>query len=262
MSQWLVTNVPALLLLVLLIVVIVGGALLIQKFVRRRFPGLAGEELNDVTRFTFGFVGFVYAFITGFIISSMWGQTSTAQSNAAAEGAAAVQMARDLNGFDKPDSDSVRQSMLDYERAAIIEWDRGQGERSSEADLALARLNTAYDRVNATTDAQKTRLATSYTNLGTISQARTVRLLTAREDVAPPWPLWAVIVLISVLVLGCAIVYNVEQPKMHYPMVAVFGVMVAANLFLVLELTYPFGGAVAITSAPLQESISILGQSH
>jgi hypothetical protein len=42
MSQWLVSNVPALLLLVLLIVVIVGGALLIQKFVRRRFPALAG----------------------------------------------------------------------------------------------------------------------------------------------------------------------------------------------------------------------------
>jgi Protein of unknown function (DUF4239) len=260
MSLWLVSNVPPLLLLLALIVVIAGGAVLIQKLIRRRFPVLAGEELNDVTRFTFGFVGFVYAFITGFIVSSLWGQISTAQSNATAEGAAAVQMARDLSGFDKGDSDRVRQSLLAYERVAVTEWDQARGKRLVEVDRALAQLNTSYDQVNATTDAQKTRLATSYTNLGSISQARTVRLLTARQDAALPWPLLVVIFLVSALVLGSVIVYSVESPVLRWPMVAVFGVMIASNLFLILEFTYPYIGAVAITSEPLQESISVLSQ--
>ncbi|MFL6085507.1 MAG: hypothetical protein ACJ74F_20390 [Mycobacterium sp.] len=37
------------------------------------------------------------------------------------------------------------------------------------------------------------------------------------------------------LVLGCTIIYGVEEPAMHYPMVATVGVLVAANLFLVLD---------------------------
>jgi hypothetical protein len=49
--------------------------------------------------------------------------------------------------------------------------------------------------------------------------------------------LWAVIFLTSGLLVGCAIVYGVEKPAMHYIMVATVGVLVAANLFLVLEVS-------------------------
>ena len=66
-----------------------------RAFVRRRYPALTGDEHNDVTKFTYGFIGFVYAFFIGFVVSSMWGQINTADANAHAEGAAAVQMAKD-----------------------------------------------------------------------------------------------------------------------------------------------------------------------
>lgn len=66
MSRWLVTAIPSWLLLAGLIVLICGAAVLIQRFVRRRFPALTGEEHNDVTKFTYGFIGFLYAFFIGF----------------------------------------------------------------------------------------------------------------------------------------------------------------------------------------------------
>ena len=65
MSRWLVSNLPSWLLLLGLIVVVAGGAVLILLFVRRRFPGLNGDEHNDATRFAFGVVGFVFAFFVG-----------------------------------------------------------------------------------------------------------------------------------------------------------------------------------------------------
>jgi hypothetical protein len=178
-SRWLVTYVPSWALMIGLIVLIAGGAVLTQAYIRRRFPALTGDEHNDVTKFTYGFIGFV--------VSSMWGQINTADANARAEGAAAVQMARDLNVFEKADSDRIRQSLLAYEQAAIAEWSRAGVARSPEAVSALTNLYTAYQQVQAKTDAQKTSLATSFSNLGKISQARTVRLLTAREDTGPPW---------------------------------------------------------------------------
>jgi hypothetical protein len=102
MSWWLVTHIPSGLLLISLIAIIAGGAALIQRYVRRRFPSLKGDAHNDGTKFTYGFIGFFYAFFIGFVINSMWGQNNAADANARAEGAAAAQMARDAVVFEAP----------------------------------------------------------------------------------------------------------------------------------------------------------------
>jgi len=257
-SGWIVKHIPPGLLLLLLVVLIAGGAMFLVAVVRRRFPALTGDEHNDVTKFTYGFIGFIYAFFIGFVVSSMWGQTNSADSNARDEGAAAVEMARNLDAFTPADSDRLRASLLRYEQAAIAEWDLGTGIRSPETETALAELTAAYRQVDASTDVQKSALATSMTKLDTVSQARTVRLLTAREDTGPPWPLWAVIFLTSAMVVGTVVIYGVEKPGMHYPMVAIVGLIVAANLFLILELSHPYLGGIATTSEPLHEVVSVL----
>jgi hypothetical protein len=260
MSWWIVNYIPSWVLLTGLIVLIAGGAVLTQRYVRRRFPVLKGDAHNDVTKFAYGFIGFVYAFFIGFVVSSMWGQNNTADGNARAEGAAAAQMARDAVVFDGVDKNRIRQSLLTYEHAAIAEWSHAGNSRSPDADTALARVYQAYDGVAAKTDTQKTLLATSFSNLDKISQARTVRLLTAREDAGLPWPFWAVIFVTSSLVLGTVIIYGVEKPILHYPMVAIVAVIVATNLFLVVELAHPYVGAVSTSSDPLQEVVAVLSQ--
>lgn len=242
MTAWLVSAVPSGLLFIGLVVVIAGGAILLRMFLRRRFSALARDEHNDVTKFTYGFIGFVYAFFIGFVVSAMWGQINTADGGARAEGAAAVQIATDSAVFDAADRDRIRRSLLAYEESAVAEWERGATVRDPETDGALAGVYAALGQVRATTEPQKTLLAKSYANLDTLSQGRTVRILTARGDTGPPWPLWAVILLNSGLVLGTAIVYGVDRPLLHYAMVAIVGIIVAANLFLVIELSHPYQG--------------------
>jgi hypothetical protein len=216
--RWIVGNVPLVLLLLGLVVLIAGGAVLTQKFVRRRFPKLAGDAHNDVTRFAYGVVGFV--------VSAMWNQINTEDGQARDEGVSGVQLARDLTVFDKADSERVRQALLDYERAAVAEWPvAAVGHAYPEADKALQRLYTAYQEVQPHSDVQRTFLGTSFSNLDKLSQARTERVLQARTDVGPSWSLWAVTFLTSGLVLGCAIIYGVEEPRMHYVMVATVGVL-------------------------------------
>ena len=260
MSWWIVTHIPSWLLLTGLIVLIAGGAVLLQWYVRRRFPVLQGDAHNDVTKFTYGFIGFVYAFFIGFVASSMWGQNNAADGNARAEGAAAAQMARDAVFFETVDRDRIRQSLLTYEHAAIAEWSNAGNSRSPDADTALARLYQAFDGVAAKTDTQKTLLAKSFSNLDKISQARTARILTAREDAGLPWPFWAVIFVTSGLVIGTVVIYGVEKPILHYSMVAIVAVIVATNLFLVLELAHPYVGAVSTSPDALQEVVAVLSQ--
>ena len=259
MSRWILINVPPWLVFLGLIVLVAGGAVLVQMYVRHRFPRLKGDEHNDAITLTFTVVGLVFAFFTGFVASAMWGDINSAGERTRSEGAAAVQLARDLTVFDKADSDRIRQSLLDYERAAVTEWSiAASGHSFPEADNALTRLYTAYAEVQPRTDTQTTFLATSFTNLDKISQARTERVLQARTDTGPPWSLWAVILLTSGLLMGWAIVYGVDTPAMHYTMVATLGVLVAAILFLVLELSYPFVGKTATSPEPLRDAIQFL----
>lgn len=260
MSKWLVTAMPSWLLLAGLIVLVCGGAVLIQRYVRRRFPALTGEEHNDVTKFTYGFIGFLYAFFIGFIVSSMWGQINLSEVSARAEGAAAVQMATDTAVFDAPDRDRLRQSLLAYEQAAITEWTDNDLIRTATADTALARVYAGYGQVRATTDTQRTRLATAYSNLDKIGQARTVRILAAREDTGPPWPFWVIILLTSAMVIGTVVIYGVQRAHLHSWMVTIVGIIVASNLFLVLQLSHPFFGEVATSPDPLHEAVTALTQ--
>jgi hypothetical protein len=258
-SRWLVTTFPSWLLLLGLVVVVAGGAVLFQLVIRRRFPGLRKDEHNDPMRFAFGVVGFVFAFFVGFVVSAMWGQINSADGKSRIEGATAVQLSRDLTFFDKPDSDRLRQRLLDYEHAALTEWPiAASGGSYPEADAALQRLYGAYVQVRPTSDAQTRLLATSFANLDKTSQARTERVLQARTDIGPPWSLWAVIFLTSGLLLGGAIVYGVEKPIMHYTMVATLGMLVAAELFLIVELSHPYIGEIATSPEPIREAIQVL----
>ena len=64
--------------------------------------------------------------------------------------------------------------------------------------------------------------------------------------------------LTSGLLIGCAIVYGVEKPAVHSTMVAALGVLVAVELFLVVEMSHPFIGDIATSPEPLREVIQVV----
>ena len=262
MSRWIVNTFPAWLVLLGLVILIAGGAVLAQRVLRRRYPGLAGDAHNDPTRFAFGVICFVYAFFVGFMASALWSQINTEDDQARTEGAAAIQLARDSSVFDKADGDRIRQALGDYERAALAEWPTvaNGGEANPEAETALHRVYVGYEQAQARTDIQKTFLSNSLANLDKVSQARTARVLQSQTSSGPPWSMWSVILLTSALVVGCAIIYGVEESRMHAMMVATVGVLVAANLFLILELSHPYIGEIATSPQPLRDVITVLSE--
>jgi hypothetical protein len=166
MSAWLLNNVPSWLLLLTLSVLIAGGAVLIQAIARRRFPGLKGDAQNDVTRFAFTVIAFLYAFLSGFVINAMWGQINGADGRAATEGSAAMQQAKTLVVFDKADGDRISQSLLDYLRETDAEWPVvAHGQTYPAADAALQRLYVTYQQVQPRNETQQKFLVVALNNL-------------------------------------------------------------------------------------------------
>lgn len=259
MSAWLVGNVPSWLLLIGVIVFVAGLSVLVQILVRRRFPGLAGEQHNDVLRFAAGVIVLVFTFFIAFVVSARWSEINDADERARAEGAAGVQLADRLQFFAEPDSERIRAALLQYEEAAVIEWDvAASGGSYPPAERASHNLRSAYGQVQASSDLQKTTLTNSVTDLDILTTARTERVLQAQSDVGPPWPLWGVILLTSALLLGCGIFYGVANPASHFAMVAILAVLVGAILYLVLMLSHPYLGEIAASPEPLRGVIRAL----
>ncbi|MEU8996022.1 hypothetical protein AB0952_13390 [Streptomyces caniferus] len=259
MARWFVINVPPWLLLTGLVVVIAGVMAVVQAVVRHRFPRLKQGGHNDVAQFIFPVVGLVYGFLIGFIVLVLWGQVNSADQTTRAEGAAAVQMARGRSVFGTAESARIRQSLLEYGRAAAAEWPRAAAGRTTpETENALNRLYGTYESITPRNDTQRAFLASSLVSLKDLSLARTERLLAARTNTGPPLSLWLVIFLNSALVLGFSVIYGSEQARMHYGMVAAVSVLIAANLFLVTELAYPFLGELSTSPEPVNEVVRVL----
>jgi Protein of unknown function (DUF4239) len=90
-----------------------------------------------------------------------------------------------------------------------------------------------------------------------LETSRTERLVMARTNIGPPMSLWGVIFLTSGLVLGFAVIIGEKQVRMHYAMVAAVSVLVAALLFLVMELAYPFHGEMGTTPEALRMATEV-----
>ncbi|MFD9204792.1 hypothetical protein ACFVZM_00735 [Streptomyces sioyaensis] len=259
MARWIVMHLPPGWLLAGLVVVIAGGTAAVQTLVRHRFPRLRQGKHNEVAQYLFPVVGLVYGFLIGFMVLVLWGQVNSADQTTRTEGAAAVQLARGRNVFSNAESARIRQSLLEYGRAAAAEWPRAAvGRTTPEAENALNRLHRAYEDIKPRNDSQRASLTSSLASLRELTDARTVRILQARTNTGPPVSLWMVIFLNSGLVLGFSVIFGSEQTRMHYGMVGAVSALVAANLFLVTELAYPYLGELSSSSEPLNAVLQVL----
>jgi hypothetical protein len=246
-------------LLLVFSIVIAGGAVLIQAYARHLFPRLKADTHNDVMRFTFTVIAFLYAFLSGFMINAMWGQVNAADTRAATEGSSAMQQVKTLTVFDKADGDRIRQGLLTYLRAAEVEWPRvAHGQTYPEADDALQHLYAEYAQVQPRNETQQKFLVIALNNLDRMSAERSERVTLARTDTGPPWSLWAVQFVTSAMVLGYAILFGGKSSGVHFAMVATLGVLVATILFLMVELSHPYIGEISTSPEPITAVVQAL----
>ncbi len=259
MNRWIVVNVPPWLTLTVLVVVITGGTALVQAYVRRHFPSLRNGKHNDIAGFLLAVVGVVYAFIISFIAFSLWEQVETESHATQNEASMVLQLAKDAAVFDDTASSRIRQSALTYARSVVAEWPTAAtGHTTAEADRALEGLHTTYEELEPGNDTQRAFIDKSQDGLRELSILRTERVLGALRETGPTSSLWAVILLASALTLGFSVIFGLEDTRLHYGMVGAMSVLVAANLFLILDLAYPFLGELAASPKSMQTVIQAI----
>jgi hypothetical protein len=244
--RWIVENVPSWWLVVLAIVGLPVLAVALQWLIRRRAPGLASGEHNDVAGFLGSVVGVIYAIIVGFMVITLWEQYVTAGDTVQNETVSLRDLVQFSGAFGPAAQGKIRLLVIRYaESVATVEWQAmasGKGSPATQNDFD--QLITAVQGLHVQNPTQQEFLATMLTQLDDAGKERQQRLELSGQNI--PAVLWVAVLLASVVTLGFCLLFSIKSARLQYIMVASVAVLIGATLVLILLLEFPFSGTVAV----------------
>jgi hypothetical protein len=238
---------------------ILGGTFL-GMFLRKKLPEhhLTGDT-KDVVRLGTGLIGTIAALVLGLVIASANGTYQTQSSQVQQLTANIVLLDRTLAQYG-PEADSAR-NLLRSAVASMADriW-RENGSDTGKAepfDASTAALSF-YDEIlklSPRNEAQRSLQARAIATANGLAQTRL--LLFANAGATIPMPF--LVVLISWLaIIFTSFSLFAESNATTVIALCIFALSASAAIFLILELSQPFTGLMAISSEPLRNALAPL----
>jgi Protein of unknown function (DUF4239) len=208
-----------------------------------------------VTAFIDLFEPLPIALLVAFVIVGERSAISEATDHVADEAAAMSALFQDVQGFPPEVRDGVRRAIREYDRS-VLEDDFHAVERTGEPS---PRTTERLGRLYAAVQAGEAQVGTSafylqsVADLTDITKPRRSRNADAADTI--PGPLFFLVVVTSVFVLGVATLLNTRERGTHMILLAVLAIVTALNLALIVALEQPFGGAIAVSDQPLRVGV-------
>ena len=238
------------------------GVALVAMFVKRLLPEHhLSADSKDVVKLGMGTMATLAAIVLGLLIATAKG-TYDAQNSAVQEFAAKVLLLDRVlakYGTETDDARKLLHDVVDATQKRI--WPDGAG---GPANLAPGEARAAgeamYDKIaelSPQNDAQRALKSRAMDVTVDLLQDR-LRLF-SRQDSSLPLPFLVVLVCWLVILFAG---YGLLAPRNATVMVVLFvcTLSVSAAIFLLLELSTPFGGMLRLSSGPLRDALSVLGK--
>ena len=246
MAYWLVTHIPAWITGVLLIVILPLATVAIQAILRRAVPALKKAEHNEVAGFLVAVIGVAYAIVAGFTIIVLWQNFTDAQNDTRVEALRATDLEQGSRVFGPATQARLRREIIAYNQSVIDNWSKvKQGNASPQVRANLDAMFITIQNLKATTDAQRAFVNEAEARLLDLSNDRSNRIIAAREGHLPHL-MWIAILVASAITLMFALLFGLENARLHYVMVAGVAAIIGTNLLLVVALNYPFAGDISV----------------
>jgi hypothetical protein len=246
MARWLASDVPEW----ISIVVFLGGLpvlmLLLQAQVRRIAPHWERGEHNDTAGVMLSAAVVVYSVAIGLCVVTLWEKLDDAQRATEAEASNLAAVAEGSRVFDSAVHEQIRAGVIAYNRDVIDGWSlRVRGESAVEVSEDLAALVDTVARLAPETQAQRAYVDEAVTRLARARELRTTSVRLARDQQLPD-VLWVAVLGGSAVVLALCLTCGVRDSVLRRILLVGVTATVGINLFLVVELNYPFYGSVRV----------------
>jgi hypothetical protein len=250
MPRWIVQDVPAWWLLALALVGLPVLAVAAQWLIRRRVPGLAVGDHNDVAGFLGAVVTVVYAILAGFMVVTLWDHYIAAGDTVQNETVSLRDLVQFSGAFGPSARAEIRQQVVQYANSvATVEWKAmAEGGDSPAAQKDFDQVISAIERLNVRNPAQEEFLNAMLTQVDDAGKERQQRLELTGQNI--PTILWVGVVLASFVTLGFCLLFSIKSARLQYVMIASVAILIGATLVLILLLEFPFSGTVAVGPTP------------
>jgi len=236
------------------------GVTLLGGCLRRIVPAeQLSADSKDAVKLALGLVGTMTAILLGLLISSAKGSFDTTRSEVMQMAAKVALLDRVLKLYG-PDAMDARRALRDAIADGVRQtW---PAERSSQARLDPNQqmgdaLYVAVQRLSPQDDAQR-GLKTQATNLMVqLAELRTLLQAQAIPSLSKPL-LIALVSWLVVIFLGFSLLAPANPTSTLALVAGAFSV--ACAVFIILELNYPFAGAIRIPSEPMTNVLNRLAK--
>ena len=248
--------------LTLLLIVAVGfsvAVVLSAVWLVRRVVPVTGEGFHaEISAPMVGVVAALFGLLLAFVIVIAYQNFLDADANVSREADALSSIVRDSAAFPEPGGENVRRAVGTYVRAVVgDEWTQmHDGKDSALARTGLEGIFAAFRTVEPRSQQANAFYDDAVRQLNAALAARRDRLQTAGGGL--PRDITILVLFGSLVTVGYAVFVGSPHFGFHALGPAAVAAVVAVSLVVLLDLSYPFSGDVAI--APDDFKTGALGQ--
>jgi hypothetical protein len=250
--------VPLTLLLIAAVGFSVAAVLLAVWLVRRIVPATKEGFHAEISAPMVGVVAALFGLLLAFVIVIAYQNFLDADANVSREADSLSSIVRDSAAFPDPGGENVRRAVGTYVRAVVNdEWPQmHDGNDSALARTGLEGIYAAFRTVQPRSPQATTFYDDAVRQLNAALAARRDRLRTAGGGL--PRDIALLIVFSTLMTVGYAVFVGSPHFGFHALGPAAVAAVVAVSLVVLVDLSYPFSGDVAI--APNDFKAGALGQ--
>jgi Protein of unknown function (DUF4239) len=253
MAVWVQENLAT----VLQAVLVIGGMVLLAVLgfvaVHRWTSVHVRRAHNDVAGFIYAVVGIMYAILLAYVTIIVWEQFDTASSVVELEAVNLYNLYHDVDAFPDPYRSDLQGIVRAYVQTTIDEeWPLlARGKFSQRAEELADELGAAVARLPVTSAAEQVRLDHILTQYESMTTQRHLRLFEGSIGLHPL--LWILLVCGALVTIGFTYFFGIDNVWAHGAMIAAITFVIAATLFVIVQVNDPFAGAVSVSSDALRQ---------
>ena len=258
MGLWLVQDVPAWLVGAVLIVGLPALMLGLDVLVHRVLPHHRLDRHNDVTGVVVLVVGVAYAIVIGLCVVSLWDGYSAAKDTVRNEAGSLTTLIPPSAVFGAQTQQEITGAVVRYETDLVTDFNARHDQGTERERISnLGELTAIVGALQPTTDAQRAFVDEAIETIGRAEQYHHDSDAEA-DDQQMSFVMWLGVLISTAVILGMCLCFGLDDAALRRLLLALTSAVIATNLFLIVEMNYPFYGTFAVNPDAYEHVIAEL----
>lgn len=246
MAEWLASEVPEWVSILVFLIGLPTMMVVLQILVRRFVPRWEQGEHNDAAGVMLSAAVVVYSVAIGLCVVNLWDKLDEAHRATEAEATNLAAVAEGSRVFDTSVQERIRAGVIAYNRDVVAQWStRTHGTTSVQVGADLDGLVGIVAGLTPQTQAQQAFVDDAVARLSRANELRAVTVRMAHDEQLPG-VLWVAVLGGSLVVLVLCFTCGVRDALLRRVLLVGVAATVGINLFLVVELNFPFYGQIRV----------------